>query len=311
MVQETDETSGSESRIRAEDGLRAFYTRDDYAAPLDAEEIREHPGVGWAHATAHNKLQELEETGKLKARKVGSRGKVWWIPLRRESVGVEALPPESNPFPASPEQILEYLEDIGEELPEGSNWSRHERAEAVLSAYLFLQNQEGTGAMANRIKEYCYEDCPVATETDEMTAQKRQWVRIVRPILPHLPGVESAPGRGGGRWHFVNPHGELARTLDREIDPWIYEKVEISSRIGEDTAERERALVQIAYEYIKHKGSARRSDLKEELPSYRGHYKAFKGLWNSLLYPALKACPKVSHRKPGSGIFEYTGATSE
>lgn len=290
MATETGEGGKSENQIHAEDALRAFYTRDDYATPLDAEEIRKHPGVGWAHATAHNKLQELEEAGKLKARKVGSRGKVWWIPLRRESIGVEALPAESNPFPASPEQILEYLEEIGEEVPTGVEPPQLERAETILSAYTTLQNQEEIGVTSEEFND----------------KYKDQW-KFVRPALSHLPGVESPPGRGGGRWHFVNPYGELARTLDREIDPWIYERVEVSSRVGEDTAERERSLIQLAFEHIKNKGSARRRELEDVLPSYYGHYEDFDGLWQYLLTPALEVCPEISRRSPGSPVFVYTG----
>lgn len=289
MATETGENSKSENKIRAEDALRAFYTRDDYAAPLDAEEIRKHPGVDWAHATAHNKLQELEDSGKLKARKVGSRGKVWWIPLQRETIGVEALPAESSPFPASPEQILEYLEGVGEKIPSATELTRHERAKAILSVYVILQNREGVGATSNELRENCSEN---------------EW-NFIRPMLSHLPGVESPPGRGGGRWHFVNPYGELARTLDQEIDPWIYEKVEISSRIGEDTAERERALAQIAYDHIKEKGSARRGELEDVLPSYYGHYENFKGLWQYVLTPALEECLEIERRSSGSPVFVY------
>lgn len=288
MATDTGENGKSESKIRAEDALRAFYTRDDYAAPLDAEEIRTHPGVGWAHATAHNKLQELEDSGKLKARKVGSRGKVWWIPLQRESVGVEALPAKSSPFPASPGQILEYLEEVGEKIPAKGNITQEERAEKVLRAYVFLQNKEGTGAMSEKIR-----------------AKVDEWESLIRPVLPHLPGVEPPPGRGGGRWHFVNPHGELGRALDREIDPWIHKDVKISTRVGEDTAERERALVQIVCEHIKEKGSARRSELEEVLPPYLGHYENFDNLWQYLLRPALETCPEIERRSPGSPVFVH------
>lgn len=79
----------------------------------------------------------------------------------------------------------------------------------------------------------------------------------------------------------------------------------MSSRASEDTTERERALVQIAYDHIKEEGSVRRGELEDVLPSYYGHYENFNGLWKYVLTPALEECLEIERRSPGSPVFVY------
>jgi hypothetical protein len=42
--------------------------------------------LGIARRTAHNKLNALVERGELKTRKIGARGRVWWVPIPAEAV---------------------------------------------------------------------------------------------------------------------------------------------------------------------------------------------------------------------------------
>ena len=42
--------------------------------------------LGIARRTAHNKLNALVERGELETRKIGARGRVWWVPIPAEAV---------------------------------------------------------------------------------------------------------------------------------------------------------------------------------------------------------------------------------
>lgn len=59
--------------------LEVFDDRDDLARPLTAKDVTDRVGI--ARRTAHNKLNILVERGALKTRKVGARGRVWWVPI--------------------------------------------------------------------------------------------------------------------------------------------------------------------------------------------------------------------------------------
>ncbi|PSQ59213.1 MAG: hypothetical protein BRD23_04955 [Halobacteriales archaeon SW_9_67_25] len=58
---------------------RVFESREDYAEPLTASEVAEE--LGCSRRTALNKLHELEGETELTSKKVGSRSRVWWIPV--------------------------------------------------------------------------------------------------------------------------------------------------------------------------------------------------------------------------------------
>jgi len=75
-------------RIPPEDVLEVFADRDDRARPLTAADVVD--ALGIARRTAHNKLNRLVERGELATRKVGARGRVWWVPLPGDDVRGES-----------------------------------------------------------------------------------------------------------------------------------------------------------------------------------------------------------------------------
>ncbi|QLK27194.1 hypothetical protein HYG81_06210 [Natrinema zhouii] len=63
------------------DRVRAVFDElEDSAEPLDAGTVAEHADM--ARRTAHNKLNDLVDEGELRTKKVGARGRIWWIPHR-------------------------------------------------------------------------------------------------------------------------------------------------------------------------------------------------------------------------------------
>lgn len=68
--------------IDPETVMDVFDARDDAARPVTATDVVEELGI--ARRTAHNKLNALVERGTLDTRKIGARGRVWWIPERED-----------------------------------------------------------------------------------------------------------------------------------------------------------------------------------------------------------------------------------
>ena len=64
--------------IDPETVMDVFAAREDAARPVTASDVVEELGI--ARRTAHNKLNALVERGTLDTRKIGARGRVWWIP---------------------------------------------------------------------------------------------------------------------------------------------------------------------------------------------------------------------------------------
>ena len=69
--------------IDPETVMDVFDARDDAARPVTATDVVEELGI--ARRTAHNKLNALVERGTLDTRKIGARGRVWWIPERGDA----------------------------------------------------------------------------------------------------------------------------------------------------------------------------------------------------------------------------------
>jgi predicted DNA binding protein/GAF domain-containing protein len=70
--------SDGPTRVPAEAALAVFERRADPGAPLTAPEVAEE--LDCARRTAHAKLEELADHGDLRTKKVGARGRVWWLP---------------------------------------------------------------------------------------------------------------------------------------------------------------------------------------------------------------------------------------
>jgi hypothetical protein len=68
--------------IAPETVLDVFDAREDRAEPITASDVVDELGI--ARRTAHNKLNRLVERDTLATRKIGARGRVWWIPIPRE-----------------------------------------------------------------------------------------------------------------------------------------------------------------------------------------------------------------------------------
>jgi DNA-binding transcriptional ArsR family regulator len=91
-----------DDRIDPDTVLDVFDARADQARPLTAGDVVEEMGI--ARRTAHNKLNALVERGVLETRKVGARGRVWWIPDRQASDGETARETAETPSTVSGDQ---------------------------------------------------------------------------------------------------------------------------------------------------------------------------------------------------------------
>ena len=69
--------------IDPETVMEVFDARDDAARPVTATDVVDELGI--ARRTAPNKLNALVERGTLDTRKIGARGRVWWIPDRGDA----------------------------------------------------------------------------------------------------------------------------------------------------------------------------------------------------------------------------------
>ena len=82
MGRDRNERGRYNDRIDPDTVIDVFAARDDAARPVTATDVVEELGI--ARRTAHNKLNALVERGTLDTRKIGARGRVWWIPERED-----------------------------------------------------------------------------------------------------------------------------------------------------------------------------------------------------------------------------------
>lgn len=69
---------GPDPEYSLTDILEVFQSADDGCEPRTASEIADL--LGCTRQTAFRKLEQLSERGKLKTKKVGAKGRVWWLP---------------------------------------------------------------------------------------------------------------------------------------------------------------------------------------------------------------------------------------
>lgn len=69
---------GPEPEFHPEDVLEVFEQQEDAHEPLTTTEVADR--LECSRSTAYNLLGELNERGELESKKVGARGRVWWIP---------------------------------------------------------------------------------------------------------------------------------------------------------------------------------------------------------------------------------------
>ncbi|MFC6836977.1 hypothetical protein [Halomarina ordinaria] len=307
-------TSGSDRvprqfrKFSAEEALEIFESREDNARPVTADDVTE--VLGWSRRTVHNKLKELVEKDKLATRKVGARARVWWIPQLEESqeqdTSISSAPPgapkprqKETATSTGPETAEEVLEIIRDDLSARNEEQRMERSRAILSAYKYLQ-EHGEGdikaAEIDDIKEHAYSKYPTERDAD------RQWDNYLREGLILLPGVEPSPGTSG-IWYFIEPGNKVIEKIDSVGIASEIEEIEVKG--DGEVAKRQRALLQLAYDYLKDRGSATKEDFERILPEYHAHYANFDVLWSYFLRDSLKRLDGVIAPPQGTGTWQY------
>jgi len=175
--EDLEERSGGVGTVPLADVMDVFEGRTDGARPLTASDIME--AVDCSRRTAHNKLNELVERDVLKTRKVGSRSRVWWVPIERPASGQTGSALELE------------LADV--DLP-GTGKTLKARREALLAAYEYLQ--EHPEAKKSDFLQDVFPENPAEYETAE------GWWNAIQPALAELPGVDP-PKERGHIWHFL------------------------------------------------------------------------------------------------------------
>jgi len=72
---------GPSAEYTTENVLRVFHQRSDQYEPMTSSEIAE--ALGCSRQTALNRLEELTVEDEIETKKVGARGRVWWVPDKR------------------------------------------------------------------------------------------------------------------------------------------------------------------------------------------------------------------------------------
>lgn len=170
-----------EGRIPVREVHEVFEQREDRARPLTATDVME--AVDCSRRTAHNKLNELVDRGVLRTRKVGSRSRVWWVPI-------ESPDDERADETVTPER-RRLIEDV--DLP-GTGKTLEARRDALLAAYEYLQDYPE--AKKSDFLQDVYPENPAEFETAE------GWWNALQPALADLPGVDP-PEERGHIWHFL------------------------------------------------------------------------------------------------------------
>jgi predicted ArsR family transcriptional regulator len=71
-------TPGPSVKYTSEDILRVFKQRSDPYEPMTSSEIAD--AIGCSRPTALTRLEELAEEADVRTKKIGARGRVWWLP---------------------------------------------------------------------------------------------------------------------------------------------------------------------------------------------------------------------------------------
>lgn len=177
-------------RIPARAALEVFEQRSDPARPLTAGDVMD--ALECSRRTAHNKLNELVDQGVLETRKVGARGRVWWIPMDTEE-------PQEPRDQSTREAVRNARQQSTREavreadLP-GTGETLQRRQEALLAAYDYLS--ENPSAKKSDFQKEVFPENPAGYETAD------GWWNAIHPALKDLPGVEP-PDEREHVWHFL------------------------------------------------------------------------------------------------------------
>ena len=205
MERDRNERGRYADGIDPETVMDVFDARDDAARPVTATDVVDELGI--ARRTAHNKLNALVERGTLDTRKIGARGRVWWIPDRRETGETDARADavdDAADGPADPpadahgghaaaeEDALDTARERIEELDlAGSETDYDRRRDAVLKMYGYLRERPG-----ERVSRSDFEDLLDGDDVGYAGGFSSLWANWVkgsgdRPnALDTLPGVE-------------------------------------------------------------------------------------------------------------------------
>ncbi|ODR79043.1 hypothetical protein BG842_03805 [Haladaptatus sp. W1] len=168
-------------RLPAKEAFGVFEDRADQGRPLTANDVME--VLDCSRRTAHNKLNELVELDMLATRKVGARGRVWWIPIE----GTESM----DDADAEPDVDRDIFDDV--ELP-GTGSTLESRQNALRAAYDYLV--EHPSAKKADFLQDVFPEHPAGYETAD------GWWNAIQPALKDLPGVDP-PKERGHIWHFL------------------------------------------------------------------------------------------------------------
>ena len=185
-----DERGQYADRIPPEAALEAFEQREDLGRPLTAADVMD--ALDCSRRTAHNKLNALVDDGRLETRKIGSRGRVWWVPIpAAEPDRVIADATRANDDAGLVDDVRRAVESA--ELP-GSGETLEARREALLAAYEYLA--DNPNASRSDFLDNVYPDHPAGFETAD------GWWNAIQPALKRLPGVDP-PEERGHLWQFL------------------------------------------------------------------------------------------------------------
>ena len=217
--------------IDPETVMDVFDAREDRARPVTATDVVDELDV--SRRTAHNKLNALVERGVLETRKIGARGRVWWIPIldaqsvaqrrdgyetgedRRDTAGVPDETDRTHEHPTGvdgdhegderdkiDETLSDRATDVVDEVDahvglegDGLDWDR--RRDAVVHLYEHLRRHEGERFQRSDLIEVLDAD-GVPSGYGVSSSLWKNWVTSSgdRPnLLASFPGVEQ---RGNG-----------------------------------------------------------------------------------------------------------------
>lgn len=163
--------------------LAVFDDRSDPARPLTANDVMEE--IDCSRRTAHNKLNELVEQGRLATRKVGARGRVWWVPMDTPAVD-DHHQQRDDAHPVQREITSVDLPGEGDRLAA--------RREALRAAYDYLN--ENPDASETEVITEVFPDHPAGYDTAD------RWWDVIKPALKELPNVDvdTDPDHV---WHYI------------------------------------------------------------------------------------------------------------
>lgn len=178
-----DDDRSRSTEFSLESVVAVFRARSDPSRPLTANDVMAE--LDCSRRTAHNKLNELVEEGVLATRKVGARGRVWWIPF--DELVVDATLARADREPSVEVEIERA------ELPGGGE-TLDRRREALRAAYDYLSDHPNV--TTTEFLREVFPEHPAGYETAD------DWWAAIKPALEELPNVDVAEDREH-TWHYI------------------------------------------------------------------------------------------------------------